>query len=260
MSRAPCWMLVLSAVSVALAGSAPAEVLRYELVEGSTLAFEGEASAPLMGSFDIECPPPPPFELDCGHQVGEVVFDVVALTLASGDLELAGEGPGYVLGWSGGGSTQLILGRRIELQDVGVLFSPPRPHDADVGYGFDAELIEATPLIERHRLWWLRNDPLGDTGWLDGILHPESFEMDLVLEEQTWDFGPTLIEGMTVERSAQLHVAAAFVPEPSATALRITALLALCARRRRTAPRSRAGARTRARRRTRRRRPESVLR
>ena len=213
---------------VSLAWEAGADPIRFEILPGATLTFEGEAPTSLSGAFEIECRPipllPSVIPIPCLFNVGDVTFDLTSLELAAGELTLSDQGPfEAVINSSGIG---FGLPREVTLGDVGLLSSPPPERAVHLFYGFSAELEASLPEFDRYR-FWLLEDAMSGSSWSGSDPLPGTLMIQARLTENIWDLAPTSLQSQSVVRSAELFLTAVQVPEPSTFLLQAAAVGAL---------------------------------
>ena len=214
---------------LALPPGAGAETIRFEILPGATLTFEGETPTPLSGALEIECRPipslPPAIPLSCLFNLGDVIFDVTSLELAAGEFALSGQGPfEAVMNSSGIG---FGLPREVTLGDVGVLSLPPPERAVQFFYGFSAELQASLPEFDRYRFWLLEDVMGGSSSWSGSDPLPGQLAIQARLTENLWDLAPLGLQGQSVVRSAELLLTAVRAPEPSLALLEAAAVAVL---------------------------------
>ena len=228
-----CALLLL----LALSQEAGAEPIRFEILPGATLTFEGQTPTPLSGALELECRSiptlPPVIPIACPFQLGDVTFDVTSLELVAGELALSGQGPFEAVPYSSSGAFELA--REVTLGDVGLLSSPPPERAVRLGYGFPVDLAASFPEFDRYRFWLLEEEMGGTSSWSGSDPLPGQLAIQARLTENLWDFSPLGLQGQSVVQSAELVLTAVRVPEPS-LALLEAAAVAVLARFRRWRP------------------------
>jgi len=208
----------VSIVILFCASSAAASTIQYTLDPGATLQLGAGPLEVLTGGLTIECP-----ATNC-ISFGEVDFEIVSIDLHSLSFDESQSGAFIPVENSDG--IGFGLGRFLTLIDAGALSQDPNK-DASLSYGFDPVLDSSTTEFDRYRVWILYGQ-----GTYTGPFVPDTFAMQLILEETIIDLGPLGVLGWNVVQTAQVEFSATPVPEPSTALLMGIGLIGLATLRR----------------------------